>query len=209
MSGYKHATVTISREEYQRLHEADMKKRFKEFNRIQSQDSGQDEMVLGLIRQLEEREQQLQAVLSSTGQVSVQADNGLVQNLLEQNAAYYENLIAVLRNSNWDLQGSLDCVTNDLYTEMNAGREYINQALQNMMMDQQSLQNSESMKAEAARQWHAGCVVLIEFIQSQFDHERFSPGCLNRILRNLQMAENNYSNGFFEFKLAVLPAKLS
>ncbi len=108
MSGYKHATVTISREEYQRLHEADMKKRFKEFNRIVSQDSGQDQMVLGLISQLEERERQLQAVLASTGQRSGQADNGLLQNLLDQNAVYYENLIASLRNNNWELQNSFE-----------------------------------------------------------------------------------------------------
>ena len=201
MSGYKHATVTISREEYQRLHEADMKKRFKEFNRIRSHDSGQNEMVLGLIRQLEERESQLQAVLSTTGQGSSQTDNGLLQNLLEQNAIYYENLVSTLRNSNWDLQNSLDSVTNELFTEMNAGREYIYQALQSIMVDQQSVQNSESIKAEAARQWHSGCIVLIEFIQSQFDHERFSPGRLNRILRNLSLAENNYANGFFESSL--------
>src|SRR5512140_404339 len=127
MSGYKHATVTISREEYQRLHEADMKKRFKEFNRIRSQDSGQDEVVLGLIRQLEERESQLQAVLSSSGQVAVQSDNGFLQNLLEQNAIYYENLVTNLRNSNWDMQNSLEAVTNEIFTEMNAGRDYINQ----------------------------------------------------------------------------------
>ncbi len=201
MSGYKHATVTISREEYQRLHEDGMKKRLREFNRIKSQDSGQDEVVLGLIRQLEERESQLQAVLSSTGQESFQSDNSILQNLLEQNAIYYENLVSALRNSNWDMEHSLAAVTNELFKEMNAGREYINQTLQSMMMDQQYMQNSESMKVEAARQWHSGCTVLIEFIQSQFDHDRFSPGRLNRILRNLNLAENNYANGFFESSL--------
>ncbi len=204
MSGYKHATVTISREEYQRLHEADMKKRFKEFNRIKSQDSGQDDMVIGLIRQLEERESQLQAVLISTGQGSPHADNGILQNLLEQNAIYYENLVATLGNTSWNMQDSLASVTNALFTEMNAGREDINQALQSLIMDQQYLQNSESMKAEAARQWHSGCMVLTEFIQSQFDHERFSPGRINRILRNLNLAENNYANGFFESSLQTV-----
>ncbi len=104
MSGYKHATVTISQEEYRRLHEFDMKKKFKEFTRINSQDSGRSSEILDLIKQLEEREMQLQSALSSIGQDYSQADERIFQDILEQNTMYYENLVASLKDTNTSVE---------------------------------------------------------------------------------------------------------
>ena len=89
MSGYKHATVTISQEEYRRLQEADIRKRFKEFTRISSEDTGQNEVILNLIREMESRELQLQSALSQLGNDTNQYNDQVLQNLLYQNNLYY------------------------------------------------------------------------------------------------------------------------
>jgi hypothetical protein len=44
-------------------------------------------------------------------------------------------------------------------------------------------------------------VAFSEFIQGRFDHERFLPGKLFRILGSLKFAQNNLAQGFFESSL--------
>src|SRR6186713_1723203 len=65
MSGYKHATVTISQEEYRRLQETAVKKKFKEFSKLNTCDPNREQDLLNVIGQLEERERLLQNQLSS------------------------------------------------------------------------------------------------------------------------------------------------
>lgn len=203
MSGYKHATVTISQEEYRRLYEADMTKRFKQFSRIKSQDASHNEVVLNLIDQLEERERQLQSALSTLGQNDTANDNHLLQELLNQNSLYYENMVANLRNTNFEFQDAMSSMTDDFARIMQVERESYNQSLQSLIYNQNINQNNEYLKAEAAQTWFNYCLTFVDFIQAQFDHERFTPGRLNRILRNLNIAENNLANDFCEACLQV------
>ena len=201
MSGYKHATVTISQEEYRRLQDADIKKRLKEYSRTKTQDSGQNEVVLNLLHQLEERERQLQSTLGSIGHDTSGMDNRLLQDLLNQNSVYYENLITSLNSANLDIQDSLTSITADFYQAIQLERDTFNQNLQSLIVEQNYYQNNEYLKAEAAQQWFRGCLTMVDFIEVQFDHERFAPGRLNRVLRTLNLVENNLSNGFYESAL--------
>ena len=53
MSGYKRATVTISEQEYRRLHEADMKRRFREHTKVKAKNSGQTADLTNTLQQME------------------------------------------------------------------------------------------------------------------------------------------------------------
>ena len=198
MSGYKRATVTISQEEYQRLHQADMKKRFREYSKGRDQDNGRDEIVLSLIERLEEREQHLQNVLISMNQTSSQLDEEILSSLQTQTALNYQQMAQALQTSYDDFQSSFETLAGAFSQEMQIERENNYQNLQTLLMSQDSLLEQEYAKEEAAQAWLGRCTLLIDFIQSQFDHERFTPGRLDKILRNLALAENNLSNGFSE-----------
>jgi hypothetical protein len=202
MSGYKHATVTISQEEYRRLQAADVKKRFKEFTRISaSQDSGQNEVVLNLIKEMEARELELQNALSSLQNTTNAYDEQTVQNLINQNTAYYENLASILRESNSDLQGTVSNLNEEFSQILQQEREQVMQSIQTLFSEQESYLDREYQKEEAAQQWLNRCVVLADFVGTQFDHRRFTPCRLDRILRNLSYAESNLSNGYTEISI--------
>jgi hypothetical protein len=201
MSGYKHATVTISQEEYRRLHEFDMKKKFKEFTRIKSQDSGRDSEILDLIKQVEEREKQLQSALSSIGQNSSQVDERIFQDIFEQNTMYYENLVESLKDSNSSVQDSITYLKYEFLAELEREREEYHQNLESLIARQDTYQDTEYGKMEAAQQWLNRCLIMVDFIQNQFDHERFAPGTLDRILHNLNFSQDNLAEGFSESSL--------
>jgi hypothetical protein len=198
MSGYKLATVTISQEEYQRLHQADMKKRFKEYTKVQSQESGRDEMVWNLMAQLEERERYLQSVLSSMSQSTSMIDEEILGSIQTQNALNYQHMAQAIQNSYTDFQSSIDELAGALTHEMQIERENNYHNLQALLLRQDAALEQEYAKEEAAQSWLGRCTLLVDFIQSQFDHERFAPGRLDRVLRNLTLAENNLFQGFSE-----------
>jgi hypothetical protein len=201
MSGYKHATVTISQDEYRRLQEADIKKRFKEFSRISAQDAGQNEVVLNLIKEMEVRELQLQNALNSMEQSTQPYDNEILQNILNQNSRYYDNLAGILRETNTDLENTISSLTEEFSQAMQQEREQVFQNLQSLFYEQMLYQGREFEKEDAAQQWLARCLGYAEFIQNQYDHRRFTPGCMERIMRNLGNAEANLANGFTEISI--------
>jgi hypothetical protein len=198
MSGYKHATVTISQEEYQRLHATDMKNKFRDFAKVRSHDSGRDESILNLIQQLEERERQLMNVLSSSGQSFTEVDGTIFQAIQEQTVVNYQQMINTLRNSCTNIQESLAVYSDSFSRELQIDRETNIQYLQTLFFGQELAQEREYAKEEAAEFWLNRCGLMAEFIQTQFDHERFTPGRFEKILRNLNYAENNLNQGFSE-----------
>jgi hypothetical protein len=203
MSGYKHATVTISQEEYQRLHETNMKKKFKDFAKVQSKDSGRDETVLNLIQQLEAREMQLEDLLNSTDEPSDIIDGEILQSIAEQNAVSYRQIIQTLRDASLEFHESIDNLSDNFRQELQNDRETNLQYLQNLISAQAYTQNKEYAREQAAEFWLNRCGLLAGFIQSQFDLERFTPGKFEKIIRKLSYAENNLAQGFSESCLQV------
>jgi hypothetical protein len=198
MSGHKHATVTISQEEYRRLHEADMKKRFKEFANLNAQNSSWEAENQNLLTQLEIREQQLEDALAYIGQNTNQMDEDLLQELLAQNAMCFEGLTAAIQESATNFNDSLAMMSEDYSRRLQFERERFHLNLQSVIEDQEASRNREYKKEEAAQLWINRCQVMADFLQSQYEHERFAPGRLSRILRSLNFSENNLIEGFSE-----------
>ena len=201
MSGYKHATVTISQEEYRRLQETAVKKKFKEFSKLNTSDPNREQDLLNVIGQLEERERLLQNQLSSFEQPADQLDDSALQAILDQNAACYSNLATSIKNSNSSLQDDLIYMTEEFSRALDQQRESYYLNIQSIFRDQDEYQSKENAKNESAFVWFNRCLILADFIQNQFDHERFAPGKFNKILRNLNLAESNLTNGFSEASL--------
>ena len=201
MSGYKHATVTISHEEYRRLQETVVKKKFKEFAKLNTSDPNREQDLLKVIGQLEERERLLQNQLSSVEQPANEWDESALQAILDQNAACYSNLATSIKISNSSIQDDLIYMTEEFSRALDQQRESYYLNIQSIFRDQDEYHSRETAKNESAYVWFNRCLILADFIQHQFDHERFTPGKFNKILRNLNFAENNLTNGFSEASL--------
>jgi hypothetical protein len=87
--------------------------------------------------------------------------------------------------------------------ELQRERERYHQSLHSLVQRMDSYEQREEARVEMAQQWIGQTRLLANLIQEQFEHERFSPGRLQRILANLDFAENNLAQGFLESSLST------
>lgn len=200
MSGHKHATVTISEEEYRRLHQADMKRRFQERSK-KAKPSAQPTDLTPALREMENRQHQLERALTELSRMDQDVNAmgmEMVQEILNQNAACYESLASRIEHSAAESDASLGQLSQHFAQEMQRNRHEYQLHLQSLMQRFDSYEQREQSKAQMASAWLKQSAALADFIQGQFDHERFLPGQLSRILSSLNFAQSNLRGGLFE-----------
>ncbi|HEX6270425.1 MAG TPA: hypothetical protein VFZ43_09330 [Anaerolineales bacterium] len=198
MSGHKRATVTISEDEYRRLHQADMKRRFRGHTSVKANNAGQTVMLTNMLQQIENRQQQLEQALSNLNHSFDLMEAETVQEILMQNALCYESLREIIEETTSDTNDSLALISQRFTEEIQREREQHGHNLHCLVQRFNTYEQNEQVKAEAAHHWLKQSVVLADFIQEQFDHERFLPGKLSRVLGSLDFAQNNLIQGFLE-----------
>jgi hypothetical protein len=203
MSGYKRATVTISEEEYRRLHQTDMKRRFKEHARVKAKESEQAADLINTLHQMENRQRQLEQAFGDLDQNFDRIGEEMVRDILEQNAFCYESLATVIEETTSEAHTSLALLSERFAQEMQKEREQHHSTLQSLIQRLDSYEQREQTKATVARQWLRQSVVLADFIREQFEHERFLPGRYAKIVRNLNFAQDNLTQGFHESSVQV------
>ena len=203
MSGHKRATVTISEEEYRRLHQADMKRRFKEHSKANARASGQISDLNHTLQGMENRQYQLEQALHDLGQDFDGMGAELIEDVLAQNARSYATLATMIEETNSEANASLDLLSQRFTDVLQRDREQYRQHLQSLSQRLDAYEHREQSKAEAARHRLRQSVGFAEFIQERMDHERFVPGRLSRILGSLDLAQNNLSQGFFEASMQI------
>jgi hypothetical protein len=201
MSGYKRAMVTISQEEYRRLHTADIRRRFRERTKTKNLKNTED--LSNAVQQMESRQRELEEALYTLDHGLNQVEADAMQEILRENTLCYERLIAVVGQTTADTNRSLDSLSRYVAEEMQRQRQQYEQNIQALMQRLNKHDQREQAKAQAARVWLKQSVAMAEFIQGKFDHERFLPGKLARIIANLKFAQNNLAQGFFESSLQM------
>jgi hypothetical protein len=200
MSGYKRAMVTISQEEYRRLHQADVKRRFQEIAR-KVKGPGETGELFNTIQQMESRQQQFEEALYVLDQGINQVEADAIQEILRENSLCYERLIAVVGQTTAETNRSVDALARYFAEEMQAQRQQHQQNIQSLVERLSMYDRREQAKTAAARKWLKQSVAFAEYIQGQFDHERFLPGRLAKIVGSLKFAQNNLAQGFIESSL--------
>lgn len=206
MSGHKRTTVSISEEEYRRLHEAEMRIRFMQADHSDVVDrAGRqtnanlqvffndfEQRQANFVRELEAIDVDLAALEARTGnamlahQAAIQRHlSGLAGNLWEQteNAIteveqHYQEHIQEVQQSNSD----------DLLR--------LSEELQETLAKQQE-------REQAADHWLEAAYSVSNFIHDQYDHENLCPGLLRGWERRLKHAQQNLQNGMPEAALAL------
>src|SRR5215211_4023341 len=200
MSGYKRATVTISEEEYRRLHQADIKRRFRGHAKNEST-SRETADLTDALREMESRQRQFEQALSGLDQDFDWIGAEMMQGILAQNARCYESLATMIEETNSNASASLALLSQHFTEEMQREREQYRRHLQSIIERLDTYQQKERSKAETARRWLRHAVAFADFIHTKLDHERFLPGQLSRIQGSLNFAQNNLAGGFYESSL--------
>jgi hypothetical protein len=203
MSGYKHATVTISEHEYRRLHDADMKKRFKKHTKMKTENSAQLADLANTLRQMENRQRQLEEAFGELEQDSDDIDLEAIEQALAQNALCYESLVAIMEESASHANDSLVDLSQAFAERMQQERENYHRHLQGLVQRIDQHEQREQLKEQSARQWLKRSVGAADFIQTHYDHQRFLPGRLARIYQQLDFAQSNLAEGLAEASLQV------
>jgi hypothetical protein len=201
MSGYKRATVTISEEEYRRLHQADMKRRFQQHTKSKEKNEGQSSDMTNTLKGMESRQQQLEQALLDLGQDFDWIGADMRDDILAHNSRCYESLASMIEETNSDASASLELLSRRFTEELQREREQYHHHLQSLSQRLDTYERREGSKAEAARQWLRQSAAMADFIRGHLDAERFLPGRLSRILDSLNFAQNNLAAGFFESSL--------
>jgi hypothetical protein len=202
MSGYKRATVKISEEEYRRLHQADMERRFKGHTK-KAKTSGQATDLTNAFREMENRQRELEQALNTLDQDFDWIGADMMQDILSQNAHYYEHLATSMEDMNANTNASFAILAQRFAEEMQREREQYRNHLQSFVQRLDTYEQREQSKAGAARRWLRQAVALADFIQVHFEHERFMPGTLSRVLNGLSLAQNNLAQGLYESSLQI------
>ena len=198
MSGFKRATVTISEEEYRRLHEADMKRRFQSHKTTKPKTGEISPDLMRALREMEERQGQLEQALSSFEQESGRGDADAIQAILAQHSVSYEHLAGLMQETASSTEVSLDRISHLFSERMQQEREEYHRSLQSLVQRLDAQQKEGQAREQVAWQWLNRAMILTELLQRDFDHERFLPGRLARILPSLDFAKTNLAQGFAE-----------
>ena len=200
MSGHKRATVKISEEEYRRLQQADKERRSREHAK-KADASRQAGELTNSLRDMQSRQRQLEQALGALGADFDWMGAEIMQDVFAQNSMYYAGLATIIEEINADTNTSLVILSQRFEEAMERERQNYRQHLQLLSQRLNAYEQREQSKAEAARQWLRQSVAIAEFIQKQFDHERFLPGKLSRLLGSLNFAQSNLAQGFYESSL--------
>ena len=203
MSGYKRATVKISEEEYRRLHQADIERRFKTHSKAQEKASKQVANLGHSLQEMEHRQRQLEHTLSNLDQEFEWIGSEILETVLVQNARYHESIASVVEETISDTDASLALLSQRFTEEMQMERERNQLKLQDVTQRLNAYDQREQSKAEAARQWLGQSAAFADFIQTHYDHERWVPGRLSQILSNLNFAQTNLAQGFYESSMQM------
>jgi hypothetical protein len=201
MSGHKHATVSISQEEYRRLHEAEMKLRFRQDN--------MPETVEKISRQTNAKMAEYHHVLEARQQGFLDTINDFNNDLANLELRTSQALLTQ-QNDVWQklqqVSGTLWNHTEEILAEYE--QRYCSQVreLQQtnhdelLRFEQQFLKISQSQKKKIrlARTWLSAAYSILDFIERNYEHNYFLPGQVTNLTQKLEQARQNLELGIPE-----------
>jgi hypothetical protein len=202
MSGYKHATVTISESEYRRLHDADMKDRFSRvaYNKA-NRDHEEAEALRVALQVFEERQHAFQQYIGGLENEIGQVEIETAQALMDQKADHNQELSVRIASLQEESAGALEAVSRYLSEQIESNqRRHVHQlAMVTKHLD--ALSGDIEHKTVMARQWLDAAVALRNFIETQYDHNRYLPGHFERLDIQMQQATENLQDDMLEAAL--------
>lgn len=203
MSGHKHATITISQDEYRRLHEIDMQRRFNKKKAPKDSDSRYN-ALLDAYQLIEERQKEYESLISEMNEEMAVLEAEQSNDILAVQSEYYQDLINQLQDLQEENSGAQNALreTTQYFEEVIQNEKAKAQERYNALLQQVSIMGQEqTLKEEHARAWIESCQQLSIFINDKYDHNKFYPSKYDKIVQRLNMGIQNLSRGYVDSSL--------
>jgi len=200
MSGHKRTVVHISEEEYERLHQAEMRQRFQRAERKSNAPTTENatRQLETELRQVTQRQNQflrhiarldenLQAIELETSRVLINQQAQVLEQLKTQNQQISVDASLQIQEASRLIYQDVEEIRRDSQSRL--------EALESALSSQQV---SRRQQFEYAAQWLDSAETIASFIASEYDHDHFTPGELARADLLLQQAYENLQNNFPE-----------
>jgi hypothetical protein len=203
MSGHKRATITISEDEYRRLHDAEMKLRFlpKKSSEPTVLNNQVHTAVLDHLDHVRTRQNDFFRLIETLGDEvrSMEQQTGIA--IINQQAQFSQQVSSAV--------GSLWEQTEELLAEQSTRFNEIvfeehQQRQSELLLMQQSLDRFEAgrnWKMELADHWIQAAEEMDRFICEHYYHQQFAPGEIERFERSLRQSIDNLADGIPEAAL--------
>jgi hypothetical protein len=204
MSGLKKATVTLSENEYRKLHDAQIRLRFMEKkvpDMLEEAQETSNALRWENVNMLRDRQQEYQELVSGFDEQVRSLESETVESL----AAYQENFYASLQNVAGDLLDHTSqalAEQNQLFLDLYSQETNLRQEqLSHLEHQIATLQGSTRQKRAHAMQWIDAARQLAGFIQDRYDTNKFASGQIGRFSKELQLCMQNLNQGMAEAAL--------
>jgi hypothetical protein len=204
MSGLKKATVTLSENEYRKLHDAQMRLRFLERkvpDMLEEAQETSNALLWENVSLLRDRQQEYQELVNGFDDQVRDLESDTAESL----AAYQETFYTSLQNVAGDLLDHTEQALAeqnqlfvDLYTQENNLRQ---EQLSHLEQQIVTLQGSARQKRAYAMQWIEAARKLASFIQARYDANKFAPGQIGKLSQELHLCMQNLNQGMPEAAL--------
>ena len=200
MSGHKHATITISQDEYRRLHEIDMERRFNKKKGSQGNDSRYN-ALLEAYQLIEERQREYESMITEMNEEMAILEAEQSNDILAVQSEYYQNLINQLQDLQEENSGAHNALreTTQHFEEVIQNERAKAQERYNALLQQVSIMGQEQTHKEThTREWIESGKQLSVFINDKYDHNKFYPSAYDKIVQRLNMGIQNLNRGYVD-----------
>lgn len=205
MSGHKRATITISQEEYQRLHESELNMRFLKKGSIQSGQEIAQQTLIDLsenINQFEDRQNHYERLISGFEEEIGNIENSYNQTLSEIESNLFQQ-ISIEAGNLWNHTNLTVQKQNESFSKAIQKLELQNNSrLNEIREDIHAIYKKSHQEFMAATEWLNASEEIAKFIDETYPHERFSPEKLEQIYSKLQIVRQNIDHNFLEAALS-------
>jgi hypothetical protein len=202
MSGHKRATVTISEQEYRRLHEADMQKRFRKKKEVDTPEREQEiQAMRTAFDELQDRQSYYETLIAHLDDEILRIEEDTSRELMAYQEAFNQELNDQMDFASNESSAILDSLTERFQEELQRERRKLAQRLQRFDRQMEQWHQDVRHQHQTAHQWLEQSMAIYDFIHNQFETERFTPGRMERIHRRLSLAQANLDQGMPEASL--------
>ncbi len=192
MSGHKRATITIREDEYRKLQEAEMKLRAEQKERAdQELKMYTNEIFTSAFAEMEQRQHYYEQVISSLDSDLGNLERETAQTLFTQQADFYHE-IEERMNDTWENTTQFVDQVSQSYKNL-LEKEHRHHQSQLGALNRQlvHIQDNQQQKYILAETWFNCAVTLRDFIEDQYDFNRFAPGQTEKFDNELTLAYDN------------------
>ena len=202
MSGFKRATVTISEQEYRRLHEADMQKRFRKKKKADTREREQElQAMRTAFDEMQDRQRYYETLISQLDDELLRMEENTSRELVAYQAALNQELNEQLDLASTESSAIMESLTERFQEELQRERSNFYQSLQRFDRQMELWNQDARNKNHLANQWMAQSITIYDFIKNQFETDRFAPGRIEAVGRRLALAQANLDQGMPEASL--------